>query len=69
MGQTMSIVYLFASLLGALATASALWLNGWPVAILCAPLGGSALTLAVAVAAGLLRTGPGVTRPTDVIPI
>lgn len=44
----MTIVYLFASILGALATSVALWSLEWPVALLCAPLGGSALTLTVA---------------------
>jgi len=44
----MVIVYLFASLLGALGTVVALSSSSWLMALLCAPLGGSALTLIVA---------------------
>ena len=49
MGQTMVIMYIFASLLGALTTLTLLSSYGWMVALLWAPWGGSALTLAVAV--------------------
>ena len=45
----MVIVYLFASLVGALTTFTLLSSHGWLVALLCAPLGGSALTLMIAV--------------------
>jgi uncharacterized iron-regulated membrane protein len=44
----MIIVYVFASLLGGLTTLTALSSYGWMVALLCAPLGGSALGLGVA---------------------
>src|SRR5215208_4676084 len=47
-GRPMVIVYLFASLLGALGTVVALSSSSWLMALLCAPLGGSALTLIVA---------------------
>jgi hypothetical protein len=53
----MIIVYLLASLMGAFATATLLWAEGWLVALLCAPLGGSALALLVAVGIAFLRTG------------
>jgi hypothetical protein len=65
----MSIAYLFASLLGALTTLAVLWPDAWPVAILCAPLGGSAATLAVAVTVGLLRPGSDVSCASDMIPV
>jgi hypothetical protein len=45
----MLIVYLLASGLGALTTFVFLLPYGWVVALLCAPLGGSALTLILAV--------------------
>jgi hypothetical protein len=45
----MVIVYVFASLLGASATIAFLASEGWLLALLCAPLGGSALTLLIAV--------------------
>ena len=48
MGQTMVIMYIFASLLGTLTTFTLLSSYGWMVALLCAPWGGSALALAVA---------------------
>ena len=44
----MTIMYMFACLLGALTTLTILSPFGWAVALLCAPLGGSALTLLVA---------------------
>jgi hypothetical protein len=44
----MLIVYLFTSLLGALATIAVLSSYGWMVALLSAPFGGSVLTLIVA---------------------
>ena len=44
----MIILYLFASLLGALTTTMALSPYGWAIALLCAPLGGSTLALMLA---------------------
>ena len=44
----MAIMYLFACLLGALTTLTALSPYGWSAALLCAPLGGSAFALIVA---------------------
>ena len=44
----MVIVYLFGSLLGALGTLLALSSYSWLMALVCAPLGASALTLIVA---------------------
>ena len=44
----MIIGYIFASILGALATLTALSPHGAVVALLCAPLGGSVWTLIVA---------------------
>ena len=44
----MAIMYLFACLLGALTTLTALSPYGWSAALLCAPLGGSAFALVVA---------------------
>lgn len=46
----MLIVYAFASLLGALATVLLLSPFGWVVALVCAPMGGSAFTLIAALA-------------------
>ena len=51
----MLIVYLFASLLGAAATIGFLASDSWLLALLCAPLGDSALTLMVAVGAYALK--------------
>jgi len=51
----MVIVYLFASLLGATATIAFLAPYSWLLALLCAPLGGSALAICAAVGV-LLRT-------------
>ena len=45
----MVIMYIFASLLGALTTFTVLSSHGWLVALLCAPMGGSAFAVAVAV--------------------
>jgi hypothetical protein len=44
----MVVLYIFASLIGALTTVTALSSCGWAVALLCAPLGGSALALMLA---------------------
>jgi len=44
----MVIVYVFSSLLGAFGALVALSSYSWVMALLCAPLGGSALTLIVA---------------------
>ena len=44
----MVIVYLSASLLGAIGTLVALSPYSWLIALLCAPLGASALTLIIA---------------------
>jgi uncharacterized membrane protein len=44
----MIIIYIFASLLGALTTLAVLAPLGWPVALWCAPVGGSAFTLVTA---------------------
>ena len=44
----MMILYLFAGLVGALTTATALSPLGWAIALLGAPLGGSALALMLA---------------------
>jgi hypothetical protein len=59
----MVIVYLFASLLGALTTVAVLLSYGWLMALLWAPLGGSALTLVIAVGLYVLRTAQGSSRP------
>lgn len=58
----MIIVYMLASLLGASATAAALWPTGWLLAILCAPLGGSAFTLAIAFSVAATRASKDVTE-------
>ena len=50
------ILYLFASLLGASATIAFLASSSWLLALLCAPFGGSALALMIAVAVYALRT-------------
>jgi len=47
----MVIVYLFAALVGAVTTVAPLSLFGWPIALLGAPFGASALAVVVAVAA------------------
>jgi hypothetical protein len=47
-GQTMIIIYIFASLLGALTTLTAFSPFGWSIALVCAPVGGSAFTLVAA---------------------
>ena len=44
----MIIVYIFASLLGALATLAAVSPFGWSIALWCAPVGGSTFTLVAA---------------------
>ena len=49
----MVIVYLFASLLGTAATIAWLSSYSWLIALLCAPLGGSALTALAAVGVAL----------------
>jgi len=51
------IVYLFASLLGASAMIAFLASSSWLWALLCAPFGGSALALMIAVGVYALRTG------------
>ena len=56
-GIPVLIVYLFMSLLGACLTIALLASHSWPLAFLCAPLGGSALTLIVAI--GIYAGGPG----------
>ena len=53
----MVIVYLFASLLGATATIAFIAPYSWLLALLCAPLGGSALAACAAVGI-FLRTRP-----------
>ena len=53
----MRIVYLFAALLGAAATIAFLVSDGLHVALRCAPFGGSALTLLVAVSVDAPRAG------------
>jgi len=50
------IVYLFACLLGASATIAFLASSSWLLALLCAPFGGSALALMIAVGVYALRT-------------
>jgi hypothetical protein len=51
LGRTdMGVVHLFASLLGGLGTLVVFSPSRWPLALLCAALGGSALALVVAVA-------------------
>lgn len=57
-GANMVFRLMLASLVGGLATLVGLWSQGALVAFLCAPLGGSALTLIVALAAAL-RTEDG----------
>jgi hypothetical protein len=52
----MVIVYLFASLLGMLTTIAVLSSYGWLIAFFCAPLGGSALTVAVGFYVGRANT-------------
>jgi hypothetical protein len=51
----MIIVYMFASVLGALTTVAALSPWGWLIALVSAPFGGSALTLIVAVVVVLME--------------
>ena len=55
----MVIVYLFTSLLGALATLAVLSSYGWIVALLIAPFGGSTLSFVVAVGLYFRRTAQG----------
>jgi hypothetical protein len=62
----MVIVYLFASLLGAFATVAVLASYSWLLAILCAPLGGSALALITASAVYALVAGREPLRSTTV---
>jgi len=52
----MVIVYLFASFVGALTTFAWLSSDSWLLALLCTPLGGSALSLIVALTVALPRT-------------
>jgi hypothetical protein len=52
----MVIVYLFASLLGTLTTIAVLSPYGWLIAFFCAPLGGSALIVAVGIYVGRANT-------------
>ena len=52
----MVIVYLFATLLGAAATIAFFASSSWLLALLCAPIGGSALTLLIAVSVNALTT-------------
>jgi hypothetical protein len=54
----MIIIHLLASILGGLATVTALWSYGWFIALLCAPLGGSALVLIVASLVAVLPRRP-----------
>jgi hypothetical protein len=56
----MVILYLFASILGALTTFIVLSSQGWLVALLCAYLGGSALALIIAIAVFVLRAKEGI---------
>jgi len=65
----MIIAYMFASLLGAMATVAVLWPNGWLLAILCAPLGSSGLTLVVTVGVALARMGKEAPAPTDALTV
>ncbi len=55
LGRPMVIVYAFASLLGATATIAFLASYSWLLALLCAPLGSSALALITAVGIYALR--------------
>jgi hypothetical protein len=48
----MVIVYLFVSLLGTLTTLAVLSSYGWLIAFFCAPLGSSALIIAVGIYVG-----------------
>ena len=59
----MIILYAFGSLLGALTTVAVLSPFGWPMALLCAPLGGSALTLMIAAGVYVARTDKASLRP------
>jgi hypothetical protein len=52
----MVIVYVFTSFLGALTAVALLSSYSWVVALLCAPLGGSALALFVGVGISALQT-------------
>jgi hypothetical protein len=54
----MIILYLFAGLLGALTTVTALSPFGWAMALLCAPLGGSTLALIVAALVAWTESAP-----------
>jgi hypothetical protein len=51
----MIILYMLVSLLGATFTAAALWSGSWWLALLCAPLGGSALALLAAIGIAAFR--------------
>jgi hypothetical protein len=62
----MVLVYLFASLLGALTTVAVLLPYGWLLALSCAPIGASALGLIVAVGIYVARTGKASLRPAAV---
>ena len=62
----MVLVYVFASLLGALTTVAALLPYGWLLALLCAPFGASALGLIVAIGIYVARTGKAFLLPAAV---
>ena len=53
----MVFVLMFICLLGGFTTIAALWSEGWRVALLCAPLGGSGATLIAALLIAFFRTG------------
>ena len=55
-GAEMVFVLMFVCLLGGFTTIAALWSEGWRVAFLCAPLGGSGATLMAALLIASLRT-------------
>lgn len=51
----MVFILMLASLVGGFTTIVALWSEGWLVAVLCAPLGGSASTLLAATLVSYFR--------------
>ena len=59
----MIIIYIFASLLGALTTLAVLAPLGWPVVLWCAPAGGSAFTLIVAALVAWAARAPEIPAP------
>ena len=64
MGQTMVIIYMFACLLGTLTTFMVLSSYGSLVALMCAPLGGTALALVFALLVGWTERVPDYTPRT-----